>query len=432
MSVNGDRLLLPASTMKLITLAIAAEQLGWDFTYETRLLANGTIEEGVLDGDLIVVGSGDPTLDDWEGGATIVFRSWAERLRTMGIRRVTGSVIGDGRAFPGSGYGAGWMWDDMTYAYSAPVSALQFNQNAAQVRIAPGPAAGTPATVALSPAYADVDLHAMVMTDAPDAGVSVEITPSARTRRVEVSGVVPLRPAPVVRTVAVSNPTLYYARAVREGLREAGIVVQGEALDIDTLPESPALDRALLVATHRSPTLAALADPLMKLSQNQYAETLMRTVALARSGIGTFEDGRTIAREVLDRWGIAPAETIFLDASGLSRYDLITPRAFVALLAQVYADDRLREPFLASLPVAGRAGTLSQRMKGTAAEGTVRAKTGSYTNARAIAGFARTADGEPVAFSIAANNYGVSSDAIDRLSDAVIVALSEFRRTRVH
>ena len=116
------------------------------------------------------------------------------------------------------------------------------------------------------------------------------------------------------------------------------------------------------------------------------------------------------------------------DGSGLSRYNLVTPHAIVSVLAHVYGDARLREPYIATLPVAGRAGMLSARMKGTAAEGNAQAKTGSFMNARALAGFVRTADGEPLAFSIMANNYGVPPADVDRVSDAIIVALAEFRR----
>lgn len=427
-AVNATRLLTPASTMKLVTLAVAADQLGWDYTYETRVLANGQLEDGTLAGDLIIVGAGDPSLDDWDGAATALFRSWAARLRDLGITTITGRIIGDDDAFGDDGLGAGWAWDDLSYSYSATASALQFNQNSAQIRVTAGPAVGTPAIVTLTPPYADVSMQALVMTDAPGTPATLSIRPSARGSLIDVTGVVPLRAGTDARNVAVTNPTLYYARAVRDGLRRAGIDVQGDAVDIDDLPERPSIDRAVVVMTHRSPTLASLADTMMKFSQNLYAETLLRTVAAARAGVGSAEEGRTVAREVLGSWGIAPSELLIADGSGLSRYNLVTPQAYVSLLAHVYADERLRAPFIASLPVAARSGTLAQRLKGTAAAGTVQAKTGSFSNARAIVGFSRTADGEPVAFSIIANNYGVPPDAVDTVTDAILVALAEFRR----
>jgi serine-type D-Ala-D-Ala carboxypeptidase/endopeptidase (penicillin-binding protein 4) len=428
-AVNAARLLTPASTMKLVTLAVAADRLGWDYTFETRVMANGLVANGTLSGDLIVIGSGDPSLDDWDGAGTALFRTWADRLRTLGIDTIDGRIIGDDDAFGDEGAGAGWAWDDLAFSYSAVASALQFNQNSAQLRIAPGPAVGTPAVVTLTPPYADVPMRALVMTDAPGTPASITIGPGVRAGSIDVGGVVPFRTDVVARNVAVTNPTLYFARAVREGLRGAGIAVRGEAVDVDDLDERPSVERAVTVMIHRSPTLASLAETMMKLSQNLYAETLLRSLAMAQSGVGTAEEGRTVVRDVLGSWGIDPAEVLIADGSGLSRYNLVTPRALVALLAHVHADARLRDDYIASLPVAGRTGTLAQRLKGTRAEGAVQAKTGSFSNARAIAGFTRTADGEPVAFAIVANNYGGPAAAVDRISDAIVTSIRELRRT---
>jgi D-alanyl-D-alanine carboxypeptidase/D-alanyl-D-alanine-endopeptidase (penicillin-binding protein 4) len=166
----------------------------------------------------------------------------------------------------------------------------------------------------------------------------------------------------------------------------------------------------------------------MKLSQNMYAETLLRTMGKQRSGVGTADAGRAVVRDVLTSWGVPASEVLMADGSGLSRYNLVTADAMVTVLAHVYDDTRLRQPYVNSLPIAGRAGTLSARMKGTPAEGNVHAKTGSFSNARAVAGFARTADGEPVAFSIIANNYGAPPETIDRVTDSIIVALAKFTR----
>ena len=182
------------------------------------------------------------------------------------------------------------------------------------------------------------------------------------------------------------------------------------------------------IATHRSAPLSAVGETMMRLSQNLYAESLLLTVGARRGGVGTAEAGIAAVSDVLASWGVSPTEVLMADGSGLSRYDLATADAVVSILAHVYADERLREPFIATLPVAGRPGMLSTRMKGTAAEANVHAKTGSFTNARAIAGFVQTADGEPLVFSIMANNYGVPSSADDHVTDAILVAIAEFRR----
>lgn len=425
--VNAARLLTPASTLKLLTLAVAADQLGWDFTYETRVVSDGHVDQGVLSGDLVIVGSGDPSLDDWEGDATAVFRTWAARLRERGVSSVAGRVVGDGRAFSDEGLGAGWAWDDLAYSYSAPARGLQFNQNAAQVVAAPGPAPGEPAIVTVKPPYAGLSLQSDVQT--AEAGTQPLLVPRAvvRSPSTVLAGSVAVDSPPVTRALAVANPVRYYATAVREALRGAGIDA-GEAVDIADLAVVPTAANGQVLMSHRSPTLASLADTMMRFSQNLYAESLLRTLGLVRMGSGTAEAGRTVVQHTLEAWGIPASEIRLVDGSGLSRYNLLTPRAMVSMLAHVYGDARLRDPFVATLPRAGRTGTLSNRMKGTAAEGLVAAKTGSFSNARAIAGFVTTADGEPLAFSIVANNYGVGADVVDRVSDAIIVSLAEFTR----
>jgi D-alanyl-D-alanine carboxypeptidase/D-alanyl-D-alanine-endopeptidase (penicillin-binding protein 4) len=254
------------------------------------------------------------------------------------------------------------------------------------------------------------------------------VHPRGRSNAVGISGTIAADARAVTRTVAVDNPTTYFAAAVRAGLEANGIRVPGPGGAADDLTgyTPPAPRREVLV--HHSAPLAVLADTLMKLSQNMYAETLLRTVSRTDSTPGTADAGRTVVRDTLSGWGVPASEMLIVDGSGLSRYNLTTADAMASVLAHVYAEPRLRDPYVASLPIAGRAGTLAARMKGTAAEGNAHAKTGSFTNARGIAGFVQSADGEPLAFAILANNYGVPGEVVDRVSDAIVVALAEFSR----
>jgi D-alanyl-D-alanine carboxypeptidase/D-alanyl-D-alanine-endopeptidase (penicillin-binding protein 4) len=425
---NEHRLLTPASTMKTITLAVAADQLGWDFAYETRVHVHGSVSDGVLKGDLVIVGSGDPSLDDWDGAASIVFRAWAGRLKELGIHAIDGRLIGDDRVFTDDGLGNGWMWDDLAFSYSAAASGLQFNEGTAQVMVAPATSVGDAATLVIAPAYANISLRGSVRTGPAGSGTAINIQPSGRDASVRVAGTIALDSNRQVRTVAVDNPTQYFVNAVRAGLEANGIEVRGPALDIDDVAETFDGDDTEPHLTHRSPALSSLGDTLMKLSQNMFAETLLRTVGRYRSGAGTADAGRAVVRDVLASWNVPASEVLMADGSGLSRYNLVTANALVGVLSHVYDEPRLRDRYVSTLPVAARAGTLSERMKGTAAEGNVQAKTGSFTNARSVAGFVRTADGEPLAFSVIANNYGVPPEAVDRVTDAIIVSLAEFRR----
>jgi D-alanyl-D-alanine carboxypeptidase/D-alanyl-D-alanine-endopeptidase (penicillin-binding protein 4) len=426
--LNPRKLLLPASVMKVVTLAAAAERLGWSYSYETQVIAHGAVEFGFLDGDLMVVGSGDPSLDDWDGAASRGFRIWADQLKAVGVRAVGGRIIGDDNAFDDAGLGAGWAWDDLAASYATSVGALQFNENTAQIVISPGTAAGEPARVAIAPVYAAVTLRNLVLTAPPDAAPLMTIRPAQRGAAVEARGTIALNAPAAVRNVSVENPTLYFLAAMRDGLVTNGIDVRGSTVDIDDIADAPSRQEGTVVITHHSPPLSTLAETMMKLSQNLYAETLLKTLGARASGVGSVEAGREAVDATLRGWGVGAGDVQMTDGSGLSRYNLITADALVSVLARVHHDEHLRDEFERALPIAGVDGTLSTRMKGTPAAGNARAKTGSLSNARAIAGYVRTADGEALAFSILANNYAVPPDLVDATADGIITALARFSR----
>lgn len=422
---DAGKLLMPGSTLKLVTLAAAAERLGWDFAYSTALWRSGTIEGDVLNGDLIVVGTGDPSFDDWDGAATAQFGSWAARLKADGIHKVNGRIIGDDNLFDDSGLMPGWSWDDIGLSYAAAVSALQFNENTVVLTVTSGNAIGEAAQVEIAPAYATIQVRNQLTTTADPTG-SVTIRQVENGTAVVLGGSIP-KGGSLVRRLAVANPTLYFANAARTALVAQGIDITGAVVDVDDLIAPPS-GPFTVVADFRSPPLRELAKTMMQLSQNLFAESLLRTLGVLVTREGTASAGVAAVRDSLAAWGIPVEDFVIVDGSGLSRYDLLTARAATTVLAHVYADDTLREPYLATLPVAGVSGTLVTRMKGTPAEGNVHAKTGSFGNARAVAGFVRTADGEMLAFSIVANNYNIAPPAVDRATDAIIAALARFRR----
>ena len=414
---NGQKLLMPASGMKTVTLAVAAERLGWDFSFETRLVAAGSIDERFLNGDLIVVGQGDPSLDDWDGAATRLFATWAQAIKARGIDTIGGRIIGNDNAIDDTFLGSGWAWDDLDRSFATSIGALQFNENTAQITIGPGSAEAAPAAVALAPGGSGLVLRNRITTGAASLPALVQTRRLAGSAVLELRGSVPLGSASITHNASVYNPTLYFVTALRDALIANGVDVRGPAMDIDDVGDAPTGDRGVTLVSYRSPSLRVLATTMMKLSQNLYAETLMQALG-----------GPDQAASVLEGWGIPPQHVLIADGSGLSRYNLVTPDVLVAILTRVAHDERLREPFEAALPAAGRDGTLERRMRGTAAEGNVRAKTGSFSNARSLAGYVRAADGEPLVFAIIANNFGIPPAAIEQTIDSMVVRLAEFRR----
>ena len=410
--VNGAKLMLPASNMKIVTLAAAAEKLGWNYTFTTSLRANGTIANGILFGSLVVVGSGDPSLTFADGMADRVFADWATQLKAGGVRSIAGGIVGLGNGVDAQPWGDGWMWDDLVEQDSAGVGPLQLNEDAVRLTVGAGPAIGASGAVSLTPFSAALTVDNNVTTSAAGSEPSVRIRRLPGASTLDVSGSIPLGHTPISMGVSVAEPAQFFVDALRTSLIRNGLDVPGEARVAN--PMARASGRVLV--SYTSPPLSTLAMRLMKISQNQYAETLFRALG-----------GRAAVLEILQPWGVAPADLVQRDGSGLSRYDLVTPNALVTILMHVANDPTLSPPFEASLPVAGDLG-LTNRMKGTAAEGNARAKTGSMTGVRALSGYVTAAGGERLVFSIVANNVDAAPAAVNAATDAIVVKLAEFRR----
>ena len=424
---SAGKLMMPASNMKIVTLAAAAEKLGWDYRYETRLFAAGAVEGGMLQGDLVVVGGGDPCLTSADGSADRLFAEWAGQLKQHGVRAIGGRVIGDDNSVEEPAPGMGWMWDDIPTEDSTSVGALNYNENALRVSVSPGPAAGDAAAISLSVGTSGLRIVNSVATAAAGTATSIELRRLPGSTTLALDGSIALGAMPSALAVSVDNPTQFFVNALRAGLIANGIDVRGPAVDIDEVADAPARP-GTPIASHQSPPLSTLAVRLMKISQNLYAESFLKTLAAAPGVVPTAAAGWTAARTILEGWGVEPGALIQRDGSGLTRYDFVTPEALVTILTHVDRDARLKDPFEAALPIAGRDGTLANRMKGTAAEGNARAKTGSMTAVRGTSGYVTSADGEPLVFSILVNSYDSPGSTITAAEDAIIVRLAQFRR----
>jgi D-alanyl-D-alanine carboxypeptidase/D-alanyl-D-alanine-endopeptidase (penicillin-binding protein 4) len=423
---NAGKLMMPASNMKIVTLAAAADRLGWDYTYETRLLALGPVEDGTLDGDLVVVGSGDPTIGH-EGLDNGAFDTWASQLKTLGIRTIRGKIIGDDNAFDDETLGPGWAWDYLGDGYAAGIGALQYHENVVWLTVTAAPTVGDAPSVTSSPEGNGLTLVNHLKTTPAGSPGSIITRRVPGSMRLELRGSIPHSAAPIARSVSVDNPTLFFVNALRAALISHGIDVQGPAADIDDLVNPPLSLAGTLLATYRSPRLSTIATRMMKFSQNLYAETLLKTIGAA-AGAPTLAGGREAVRATVQSWGVMPTALVMIDGSGLSRNNLVTPEALVAILTHVDHDPRLHNSFEETLPVWGNDGTLGARSRDTTAANNARAKTGTIANVRTLSGYVNAADGERLVFSILANNFETAPDVVDRAEEAIVVRLANFRR----
>ncbi|HEY6356608.1 MAG TPA: D-alanyl-D-alanine carboxypeptidase/D-alanyl-D-alanine-endopeptidase [Vicinamibacterales bacterium] len=422
---DSQKLVMPASNMKLITLAVAADRLGWTFQYDTRLEATGRIDHGTLEGDLVVMGGGDPSITGQDFGPAPLFAEWADALTQAGIQRVNGRIIGDDGLFDREGLAQGWSWDYLTASYAAPSGALSYNENAIVVRVAPGRAAGTAATIDAEPVGHGLTIRNEVTTGPADSGARVELSRPPGGAMLTVSGSVPVNGPAVVRGAAVDNPTRFFVEGLRLALADHGIPVRDGVGAVDDLPTAPA-DSRRVIATRQSAPLSALAGYFLKVSQNFYADMLLKTIGRAAGRPGSVAEGVRAVRETIAGWGVGPDELVMNDGSGLSRYDYLTADAVVAVLRHVWQDARLRGPFVSALPVAGRDGTLDTRMRGTILDDRVEAKTGTLANVRSLSGYLETTTGKHVVFAMLANNFIAPAGQVDAIVERALALVAEY------
>ena len=415
-SRQAETLLMPASTLKLFTTATALDALGPDFRFVTGLYEFGRVEGGTLRGDLVIRGAADPTFgsNEMEGLANPLTR-WAEALAAAGVRRIEGRIIGDDDRTEDAPYSEGW---DVTHvgteAYAPASGGLAYADNLLSVRLT----GGRDAAAESSPAG-----FATVRRDlSPASGrATLTVERALGSDDYTLSGSAPATYRGTLR-LPVANPTRYAVHAFAARLAAAGIdVSQATLWDVDDVDRKPVYDGMAPLMVAVSPTLTRIVAHTNQESDNLYAEQLLRALTDA----GTVEAGVGRVEAFLARAGAPDADDLsIMDGSGLSRKDLITPAAMVALLRTMLGHPA-RDAFVASLPTGGGAGsTLRNRLADTP----VRAKTGSISFARCLSGYVTGPNGSTIAFSIMANNYTESGSRITGAMDAVVRALATGRR----
>lgn len=411
---NGDRRFTAASTTKLVTAAVALERLGPDHRWRTLLAAGGPVRDGVLEGDLWIVGGGDPVLGREE------VRGWPRLLRDAGVRRIRGDLVGDDRAFPDAPWGRGWMWDELHAGWASGVTGLHMAPGRIGAELLPGPDVGDPASFRVTDSVPPPPVLAHVGTGAPDSETRLRfVPPPGGGGPVRLEGWIPAGDT-VRLTLAPGHPTLHLLRFLESALPEAGISLDGESRRPREGERAPAGGWRL---ERRSRPLEEVLPRLLKPSDNRIAETLLRTLGRERGRSGSAEEGLEVVAETLSGWGIEGGAVSLADGSGLSRYDEIAPRALTRLLRRVRQLPH-GDLFTDALPRAGEDGTLARRLLSTAAEDNLRAKTGSLSSVRGLAGYVIDRDGETLVFALLLNGYDAPGRVAVGLEDLLVEQLA--------
>jgi len=437
-SKNADRNFVPASNVKLLTSAAALEQLGPDYRYRTTVYADGPIEDGTLKGNLIVRGAGDPTIGGYEQreDPTQIFRQWADSLRARGITHIAGNVVGDDRRIDETPLGKGWSWSDISYAYAAEIGGLVFNENTINLRVR-GREIGQPARVTWGPFetdYVQVVNRSRTIPYRKEEDEEYQRLMGTNTIHVRTR----VHPNEWEKeAITISDPTRYFAHMLRTVLLREGISVNSHPADLDDTALSPRYDAPNVrrVASYTSTPLASIARTLNHESRNLYAEQLLRTLAVEVPP-KTEEDldpgssplGVKAVRETLVRAGVDTSRVQLVDGSGLSRQNLLQPRAIVQLLQHMWLHDdpAVSSAFYDSLPKGGEEGTLEYRFQGRdPARANVRAKTGTLSNTSSLSGYVTSERGTPIAFSVFCNHHLADGDQARSAQDVVVNALAQ-------
>jgi serine-type D-Ala-D-Ala carboxypeptidase/endopeptidase (penicillin-binding protein 4) len=413
---NAQKLFSPASNSKLYTIALALERLGADYRIKTSLYARTPPgRNGTLNGDLILYGRGDPCITARLHGGDIfqALQPLVTALTNAGIRRISGDLVGDSSFFRGPEFGSGWDWQDLESYYGAEISALTINDNTLQVSVKPGDRVGAPCKLTLSPATAYVTLSNRTETVEKGGRRRITFHRPLNENLVYVSGQMPLEDAVYTDDVTLHNPAGLFISLFQQALSRAGIKVGGKLRTANWLDhQADPLDCAKLVelGSMESLPLRDLAREVLKPSQNLYTDLLLAQVGErsrtteSRSELTSERLGIGELNKFLAEAGIRRGDVLFEEGSGLSRNNLTTPNATVALLQYMN-----RQPCAAAyadgLPIAGVDGTLRNRMKGTPAAGNVHAKTGTLRWANSLSGYLTTAAGEHLVFSLMLNRY---------------------------
>ena len=459
---NADKLFTPASNTKLFTTAAALALIGPDYKFHTTVETTGTLDRyGRLNGDLVLVGHGDPNLSGRElpydlktqrnDDPVQALEALADALVQKGVKFIDGDIVADDSYFAFERYGEGWSQDDLVWADGAPVSALTVNDNVVFVSILPADRPGEKAFVSVKPFADYYRLDNRIITTPAGTGRKFFVNREPGSTVLTLWGNMPLDDASANEALAIEDPAEFAAGIFRQLLEKRGIVIYGhertrhtelatlstfsvtanvpsrggrvDTKDDDGQSRPFKTDQPITLASYESKPLLQDIRVINKVSQNLHAEILLRLLGRERGNAGTVEGGLEVLRGFLTQAGISNDQYAFYDGSGLSRQNLVTPHAIVQLLrycsTQPWGAD-----YKATFPVSGIDGSLSDRLNSPRLQNRVMGKTGSLGGVKTLSGYATTDAGQVVVFSILSNNFNLPAkrvtDAIDQLVEAIV------------
>lgn len=424
---NSHLSLVPASTLKTITTGAALAILGTEFKFKTKIQYSGLFDilTGTINGDIYIIGGGDPTLDSkyFSSNSTLTDK-WAAILKNKGIKTVTGKVIADARIFEKNTIPSQWIWSDIGNYFGAGASGLSYHDNSYTVHLNSG-ILGTKTTIAkTSPYISNLNIHNNVVARGRKDSAYIYGAPYSYHRIIE--GSIPPNRNNFKVKGSIPDPALFCAQELTKSLTKAEISVSGKATTVRILKESKLFTKTSTqkLHTHLSPNLEKIVYWCNLKSINLYAEHLLKYIAYNKIGVGTEQAGTKV---IIDYWkskGVDISGWTMHDGSGLSRSNIITTKTQAEILRAI-SNEKTFSAFYNSLPIAGKSGSLYKMCKGSLAENNLRAKSGYLTLARGYTGYVKNKNGELLCFSVLANNYECSPAAMRRRLERILIAIAD-------
>ncbi len=414
---DGDRLFIPASNVKLITTAVALRQLGAATRLRTsvyQLPSNGSLS------NLLVVGRGDPSLTG------IGLQSIAQQLQQRGIKQI-GQISFDDGYFRGEQINSGWEWGDLSTDYAPAINGLMLNQNSNPLTVS-SQQVGMPLRYTWKdPSLNSWQVDNRSLTVAASQDNNVDAIAMFGKPVIKLTGKLALNAAPIQIDLPLADPAQSFISAFRQSLNRSRIDTNSMRLTSGQstigLPEVAAID---------SPPIAALITETNQRSNNVYAEVLLRSIGRTHpenytSDRDTSTLGIALVKQQLTAMGVDPQAYSIYDGSGLSRHNLVAPTTFIRVLS-VMATSPVGQIYRDSLPIAGISGSLKNRMKGTVAQGIVRAKTGSLSGVASLSGYINPPQYSPLVFSVILNQHDRPTSQMVKVIDEVMVVLARLKQ----
>ncbi|MBI5211211.1 MAG: D-alanyl-D-alanine carboxypeptidase/D-alanyl-D-alanine-endopeptidase [Elusimicrobia bacterium] len=428
-SLDPQANLVPASSLKLFVTAAALATLGGDHRFSTALYHDGRVEKGVLKGNLVIRGGGDPSLGSTlvKGGRPMdaVFADWLQALAAKGIKSVEGDLAADNLLFEGTPIPGSWPWEDAGNYYAAPADALSLGDNLYRLVLAPGAEAGEDApALRTEPEIKGLAFVNFMKTGPEGSGDNGYIFNIPGSYRAVLRGTVPAGEREFAVKGALPEPALFAAEAFAGFLRRSGVKVSGQAR---LLARPAAYDESKLVARTDSVPLRDIVRLTNKRSFNLYAEMLARAVAPRFNKPASVLGGNEAVREFLAQAGVDVSSVRLADSCGLSRLNLVSARAVTDLLVHMAKSPQFQDYYdsLAFPADPEGFGHIKNLGTGTVLEKVLRIKSGSLSGVRAYCGYVLARSGRLLAFSFIVNNYTAAPAEVEKVHEDLLLALAQ-------